>query len=177
MGEHASQVQSALRARLAASLPALDWQAEYDIAGTPVDVAGISESTVVLVELEWRRADPVDNTATLFRHLVADGERSALAESADRIVVVQLFTAYYDLVRGGVSSKRQNAEFVGNRIAASVPHVTYHGVSLPLSPPRADGDLPDDWQTAVETVVEYVCDVVVTRDERHTERDSDGTGT
>jgi hypothetical protein len=29
-------------------------------------------------------------------------------------------------------------------------------VTLPLAPPRADGDLPDDWQRPVETAVEYV---------------------
>lgn len=176
MGEHASQVQSALRARLAAAFPSLDWQVEYDVGGAPVDVAGRSESVFVLVELEWRRADPVDNTASLFRHLVADGSESALDEAAERIVVVQLFTAYYDLVRGGVSSKRRNAEFVGDRIAASVPHVSYHGLSLPLSPPRADGDLPDDWATAVDTVVESVCGAVGTRAETQTARELDGTG-
>jgi hypothetical protein len=66
---------------------------------------------------------------------------------------VQLFTAYYDLARGGVSSKRRNAEFVGARLAASFPHVSYHGVSLPLAPPRADGTLPDGWRASVDDAV------------------------
>ncbi len=159
MGEHASQVQSILRERLAESCPTFDWRAEYDLGGTPVDVAGVSDATLVFVELEWRRADPVDNTATLFRNLVASTDGSVLS-TARTVVVVQLFTAYYDLARGGVSSKRKNAEFVGNRIAASFPHVSYHGVTLSLSPPRADGDLPDDWRDAVETAAEYVAECV-----------------
>ncbi|WP_201741155.1 hypothetical protein [Salinigranum halophilum] len=168
MGEHASRVQSALRERLASAVEHLVWHVEYDLDGTPVDVAGVSDSTLVLVELEWRRADPVDNTATLFRHL-ADG---VLRASTDRtVVVVQLFTAYYDLVRGGVSSKRQNAEFVGDRIATAVPHVSYHGVSLPLSPPRADGDLPDDWRDAVETAVGSVSDALRSREQAHDGRE------
>lgn len=158
MGEHASQVQTALATALAARRPAFEWTTEYDLDGTPVDVAGVGHSVLVVVELEWRRADPVDNTATLFRQL-ADG---ILAESSPprRLVVVQLFTAYYDLVRGGVSSKRQNAEFVGRRIAASFDHVSYHGVSLDLLPPRADGTLPETWESAVDESVRDVLDAV-----------------
>jgi hypothetical protein len=122
MGEHASQVQARLRDRLAAARLDLDWRTEYDLDGTRVDVAGVSESTLVLVELVWRRADPVDNTATRFRHLATrrgDGSESesetVLAGSSDRrVVVVQPFIDHYDLVRGGVSSKRKNAEFVGD---------------------------------------------------------------
>jgi hypothetical protein len=158
MGEHASQVQSVLRERLAESCPTFDRRAEYDLGGTPVDVAGVSDATLVFVELEWRRADPVDNTATLFRNFAASADGSVL--STARTVVVQLFTASYDLARDGVSSKRKNAEFVGNRIVASFPHASYHGVTLPLSPPRADGDLPDDWRDAVETAAEYVAECV-----------------
>jgi hypothetical protein len=167
MGEHASQVQARLRDRLAAVRPGLDWRTEYDLDGTRVDVAGVSESTLVFVELEWRRADPVANTATLFRHLAA-GVLSASPTRA--VVVVQLFTTSYDLASGGVSSKREDAEFVGDRLAASFPHVSYHGVTLPLAPPRADGDLPDDWQRPVETAVEYVVECA-NADEARTTQD------
>lgn len=72
-------------------------------------------------------------------------------------MVVQLFTAYYDLARGGVSAKRENVEFVGRRTAASFDHVSDHGVSLPLSPPRADA--PDDWDRAVDAAAGRVLDV------------------
>jgi hypothetical protein len=153
MGEHASQIQSALRDRLAASRPVVDWDTEYDLGGTRVDVAGHSSAALVLVELEWRRADPVSNTATLFRHL-AEGVLSR--STARPVVVVQLFTAHYDLASGGVSGRRADAEFVGRRIAASFPHVSYHAVSLDLSPPRADGTLPDDWREAVDDAAERV---------------------
>jgi hypothetical protein len=163
MGEHASQVQSWLRERLAVLQCSLDWQTEYTLGGTPVDVAGIGPDTLVLVEVEWRRADPVDNTATLFRHLVDGILASTTDGSADSIVVVQLFTDYYDLVRGGVSSKRQNAEFVGDRIAGSFPHVSYHGLSLPLSPPKRGGSLPDDWHASVDAAAEQIGDVLRTR--------------
>jgi hypothetical protein len=88
-------------------------------------------------------------------------------------VVAQLFTAYYDLARGGVSSKRRNAEFVGRRVAASFPHVSYHGVSLPLDPPRADGTLPDGWRESVDDVVTVTLDALADAVERET---ADGSG-
>jgi hypothetical protein len=60
-----------LRDALAKRRPAFDWETEYHIAGTPVDVGGASPTHLVVIELEWRRADPADNTAPLFRHLSA----------------------------------------------------------------------------------------------------------
>lgn len=118
MGEAASTVQSRLRDRLAEALPAFAWTTEYSVGSTPVDVCGegvdddgeggAGADTLVLVELEWRRADSADNTAKLFRHLVEG------TISHDRVLVFQVFTAYYDLVTGSASSKRKNAEFVGD---------------------------------------------------------------
>jgi len=156
VGEFADAVQERLRERLAERRPSLDWQTEYRVGPTPVDVAGVgdlgggggnaaSESTVgetlALVELEWRRADPADNSAKLFRHL-ADG---ALDEH-DRIVVCQVFTGYYDLARGGVSSKRENAEFVGRVAADAFDRVSYSPVDFDLDPPKRGGEWPDDWR-------------------------------
>jgi hypothetical protein len=71
MGEFASTVQEFLRDELATARPTLEWHTEYRIAGTPVDIAGVGAEELTLVELEWRRADPADNTAKLFRHLDA----------------------------------------------------------------------------------------------------------
>ena len=150
MGEFAEAVQDRFRETLAERRPFLDWQTEYHVGPTPVDVAGvdngaIAESgttgTLALLELEWRRADPADNSAKLFRHL-ADG---ALDEH-DRIVVCQVFTGYYDLARGGVSSKRENAEFVGRVAADAFDRVSYSPVDFDLDPPKRGGEWPDDWK-------------------------------
>jgi hypothetical protein len=152
VGELAQQVQERLRDRLAATRPTLDWRLEHGIAGTQVDVAGIGETTV-LVELEWRRADPVDNTAKLFRHL-AEGRLP------DRVVVAQVFTAKYDLVSGGVNSRRQNAEFVGRVAADTFDRLSYHPIDLALDPPKRGGDLPKDWQESVDDAADRVEDLV-----------------
>lgn len=170
MGEHATAVQARLRELLAERRPDREWHTEYSVAGTPVDVAGtptdVAETptdmagtptdaadtdadSLVLVELEWRRADPADNTAKLFRHL-ADGRFET------RVVVCQIFTGYYDLTTGGVSSKRENAEFVGRAAARAFDRMTYHPVELPLDPPKRGGDLPGSWESATATAAEAV---------------------
>jgi hypothetical protein len=147
MGEFADDVQRRLRDGLADGRPALDWQTEYTVAGTPVDVAGVGRDERVLIELEWRRADPADNTAKLFRHV--DSE----AIAAERITVVQLFTEYYDLSGGGVSSKRANAEFIGETAAETFESMDYTALTLGIDPPKRGGPRPDDWATRVDEVV------------------------
>jgi len=150
VGEFADAVQERLRERLAERRPSFGWQTEYRVGPTPVDVAGVASSaagesatakTLALVELEWRRADPADNSAKLFRHL-ADGA----LDDHDRIVVCQVFTGYYDLARGGVSSKRENAEFVGRVAAEAFDRLSYAPVKFDLDPPKRGGEWPDDWQ-------------------------------
>ncbi|MEZ3145426.1 hypothetical protein [Halobaculum sp. MBLA0143] len=154
MGETANRVQVRLCEELRSRAAAYDWATEVTAASTPVDVAGSHDDTRVLVELEWRRADPADNTAKLFRHL-----HEGTVDAAT-VIVVQLFTGYYDLARGGVSSKRLNAEFVGGRAADSDSRVRYEPVDLAIDPPKRGGDLPDDWESAVAGVADAVCAAV-----------------
>ncbi|WP_435145090.1 hypothetical protein [Halobaculum sp. P14] len=166
MGDAAVRVQTRIRERLADARPAVDWRTEYDVGGTPVDVAGVhgdgnrggdgdedegGDSSLVLVELEWRRADPANNTVKLFRNL-ADGDLGG----GDDVRIVQVFTRYYDLQRGGVSTKRRNATFVGDRVARTFPAVTYDAVTLDVDPPKRGGALPDGWRAAVDRVVDAI---------------------
>jgi len=150
MGAFARDVAARLRERLATDRPALDWATEHHVAGTPVDVAGSEDDLLVAVELEWRRADPSDNAAKLFRHL------SEGAIDADRVVVVHLFTRYYDLASGGVSAKRKNAGFVGNVAANTLDGLSYHPVTVDLDPPKRGGERPDGWQAAVDEAAAVV---------------------
>ncbi|MFA9504019.1 hypothetical protein ACERIM_14750 [Natrinema sp. H-ect1] len=157
MGELARETQGRLRDALVARHPALEWQVEHRLAGTPVDIAGIGDDRLVLLELEWRRADPADNAAKLFRHLEA-----GLLDAFDAITVCHCFTEYYDLASGGVSSKRKNAEFVGRIASRAVDRFAYHPVELPLEPPKRGGDRPPDLPAAVDRAVDSI--------DRHLER-------
>ncbi|MDY7081800.1 MAG: hypothetical protein SXQ77_05190, partial [Halobacteria archaeon] len=80
-----------MKKTLAGELPVFDWRTEYYVGGTrtPVDVAGVGER-LILIELEWRRADPADNTAKIFRHL-------SETQNQKRVEFFQLFTRYYQL--------------------------------------------------------------------------------
>lgn len=152
MGQFADDVQERLRDAMAERDPGRRWVTEHEIGGTPVDVAGLDDDRLVLVELEWRRADPADNTAKLFRHL-----DSGTIES-DAILACQLFTGYYDLASGGVSSKRKNAEFVGRAAERALDGLSYHAVEIGIDPPKRGGERPDGWTAAIDDVADAILD-------------------
>jgi hypothetical protein len=154
VGEFAGAVNARLRDRLAERCPAFDWATEYRVAGTPVDVAGESPDHLALVELEWRRADPADNTAKLFRHLAAGRLPYA------RVSAFQVFTGYYDLASGGVSSKRENAEFVGRVAADAFEHLSYRPVEFGLTPPKRGGERPDRWARVADGTADRIADAL-----------------
>ncbi|WP_336136545.1 hypothetical protein [Natronomonas amylolytica] len=149
MGEFADEVADNLRDALADRLDSHAWATERYIGRTPVDVVGEGEP-LLLVELEWRRADPSNNTVKLFRHLVEDNF------DGGEVHLVQLFSRYYDLQSGGVSSKRANAEFVGKRVPMTVDDVTYTPLTLAVDPPKRGGERPDGWREAVDWAAERI---------------------
>lgn len=150
MGAFAVDVQRRLRHRLAATRPDVEWRTEYRLGATPVDVGGRFDAHLALVELEWRRADPANNSAKLFRHAVEE------SIEADRIVLFQVFTRYYDLANGGVSSKRRNAEFVGRMAADALDDVSYHPLTVDVDPPKRGGERPAGWCEATDAVAETI---------------------
>ncbi|MFT4904365.1 MAG: hypothetical protein ACI8UR_000922 [Natronomonas sp.] len=148
MGDDANRVAAELKALLEERWPNRSWTTEEHIGRTPVDVAGTGDPRV-LIELEWRRADPSNNTVKLFRHIAEDSIDQSL-------LVIQLFTRYYDLKSGGVSSKRENAVFVGDRVAETFDSVEYEALTLDIEPPKRGGPLPGEWEKATERVVEEI---------------------
>jgi hypothetical protein len=156
VGEFARTLQTAIRDGLVAARDEFEWREEYGVGGTPVDVVGTPagdsvEGALVAVELEVRRADPANNTVTLLRALDAGA-----LDRYGRVVVCQVFSAYYDLASGGVSTKRENATFVGRLAADAHEHVSYHAVDLPVAPPKRGGDPPADWEAAVDDAVSTI---------------------
>lgn len=144
MGAFARDVQEHLRQYLHTNQPRFHWSLEHDIAGTPVDVVGTDDDTIVCIELEWRRADPADNTAKLFRHL------SEETLTSTRTIICHVFSEYYDLASGGVSSKRLNAEFVGRVASESLPGLSYHPIEFAMTPPKRGTKLPENWRTVAD---------------------------
>ncbi|EMA46948.1 hypothetical protein [Halococcus saccharolyticus] len=162
MGTFATAVQNRLCDMLAERCVSYKWETERRIAGTPVDIAGRRSAEWVLVELEWRRADPADNTAKLFRHL-AEGalDRDNVSDAsdtpdADRVAVFQAFTSYYDLTSGGVSAKRENAEFVGRVASGALDRFTYTPIEFELEPPKRGGERPDDWRAVADATARTI---------------------
>jgi hypothetical protein len=153
VGAFADAVNDRFREGLAERRPGFEWTREHRIAGTPVDVAGVTPDHLVAVELEWRRADPADNAAKLFRH-IHEGRVDR------RVTVCQVFTRYYDLVSGGVSSKRANAEFVGRVAARTLSDLSYHAVAFDLDPPKRGADRPTGWIEAADGAVDRIASLL-----------------
>lgn len=154
MGEFATAVQNYLSTQLGERSPEFEWETEYTVAGTPIDIAGHSNGELILIELEWRRADPADNMAKLFRHL--DSGQLDVQE----ITVFQVFTNYYDLARGDVSSKRKNAEFVGQVAASTFPGLTYHPIGFDFDPPKRGEEWPSGWESIADEMIADLLDAV-----------------
>ena len=150
MGEFADDVILRLKDQLAQSCSSYTWNTEHRIAETPVDVVGIGNEQHVLIELEWRRADPADNVAKIFRHL------STSEVTTDKIMILQLFTNYYNLISGGVSSKRKNAEFVGETAADSLENLTYYPLDFEINPPKAGEVRPSEWKSIADSMATMV---------------------
>jgi hypothetical protein len=155
VGEFADDLHAPVRNALAGRDQTREWRTEWYAGRTPVDVAGIPDGSesddtpLFLVEVEVRRADPANNAVKLARH-ASDG-------AFERPVrLVHVFTDYYALDAGGVSSKRENAEFVGRLAADALDGFAYEAVTLPVSPPKRGDDPPAGWRDAVETVADRI---------------------
>lgn len=150
MGQFADAVTERLRERLTSARPGYEWRTEVRVGRTPVDVLGEASDRTVLVEFESRRADPATNAVKLFRHY---DEGTFDAPSA---ALFHVFSAYYDLSSGGVSSKREDAEFVGRVAADALEGLTYHPLRFDLVPPKGDADPPADWRDVADETADRI---------------------
>jgi hypothetical protein len=57
--------------------------------------------------------------------------------------VFQLFTRYYELADSSLSSRRKDAEFVGEAAAGSLGGLSYTAFSLDVRPPKRGGGVPE----------------------------------
>lgn len=154
MGKFAKTVQNYICSSLDKHYSTGRWDTEFRISGTPVDISGRINDHLYLVELEWRRADPADNAAKIFRHLDTDNVE------AEQITVFQIFTNYYELSRGGVSSKRKNAEFVGEIAARTLEKLSYAPINFHLDPPKRGQEWPDTWKATADNTIATLCDEI-----------------
>lgn len=70
----------------------------------------------------------------------------------------QVFTRYYDLVSGDISSKRKNAEFVGRVAADALDGLSYRSLTIDVDPPKRGGERPESWQGATDAVAETIAE-------------------
>ncbi|MCL9817787.1 hypothetical protein [Natronocalculus amylovorans] len=154
MGRFATTVQEYFCDFLSENYTNQVWETEYKISGTPVDLAGIGNNQLYLIELEWRRADPADNAAKLFRHFNTGNI------DAKYVTVFHIFTKYYKTSRGDYSSKRKNAEFVGEMAAKTFNRLSYRSIEFPFDPPKRGEEWPVHWKEAADEALTSVCNEI-----------------
>jgi hypothetical protein len=154
MGEFAETVQDYICEALSESYHTGIWETEFTINGTPVDIGGSYDNHLYLFELEWRRADPSDNAAKIFRHLQTDEIAN------EHITLFHIFTDYYELSRGGVSSKRENAEFIGETAAQAHEKLSYYPIDFDMDPPKRGEEWPDIWKETADRTVAALCNKI-----------------
>lgn len=154
MGEFATTVQEYLCASLAENYPSKSWTSEFSVGGTPVDIGGKMSNQLYLIELEWRRADPADNAAKIFRHLQAE------TIDSEQVIFFQVFSNYYELSRGGVSSKRKNAEFIGSTASRTFETLSYSSIDFDLDPPKRGDEWPSRWKDAADNTIRPICELI-----------------
>ncbi|MEF8841860.1 MAG: hypothetical protein V5A62_09585 [Haloarculaceae archaeon] len=74
--------------------------------------------------------------------------------------VFQVFTGKYDLVSGGVESRRKNAEFVGRTAADAFEELRYWPVEFGMTPPKRGGECPENWPEAADEVAARITSLV-----------------
>lgn len=150
VAQFADAVNQRLRDRLASTHPDFDWRTEARVGRTPVDVLGVDDGQTVLVEFESRRADPATNAVKLFRHF----DEGTL--DAPEAILFHVFSAYYDLSSGGVSSKRKDAEFVGRVAADALAGLAYHPLNFDLIPPKSGVNPPIGWRDVTDEMADRI---------------------
>ena len=114
----------------------------------------MSGEPLVLVEIQWRRANPVNNPVWLLRSLESDDF------PARRTVLARVFTRDYDLATGGYLTRRRNAEFAGRLPDGPLSTVSDRAFTLDVALLRGTASLPAGWCLAVEPVSTRVAGTV-----------------
>ena len=104
-------------------------------SSSKIDTLGTDYENIYIIELELSREDPVNNVAKVFFQL--DKEKQKFFEK--RIWFFHIFSKKYS-----TGSKKQIAEFVGNKMADEYDNVNYISLILDITP-KKDQDITDDF--------------------------------
>jgi len=102
----------------------IEW-GSYNLPGFgKMDLYAISPKYICIVEVELKRADPVNNVAKIYRYLEEDCSKF----QGKKVIFVHAFSPYYS--NGGGLTKRKTAEFIGNKMSERYENVAYLSIKF-----------------------------------------------
>lgn len=115
----------------------IKWSSRSKFFGSSseIDILGICQKNIYIIELELSREDPVNNVAKIWFQL--DKVKQTFSEKS--IWFFHIFSKKYSS-----GSKKQIAEFVGNKMADEYGNLKYTSLTLDIVP-RKDRDITDDF--------------------------------
>lgn len=129
------------------------WENEkqlFDVGN--IDIYGESRDHLYLIELEMRREDPVNNVVKFYRYV--DRIKDRFLEK--RITFIHVFSLFYEKRR----SKRENAVFIGEKMAKTIENVAYLPLNFNLLPPVAGDSFPAETDNSLKRLIEDLIDVI-----------------
>ena len=104
-------------------------------SSSKIDILGVSQKNIYIIELELSREDPVNNVAKIFFQL----DKGKPTFSEKRIWFFHIFSKKFS-----TGDKRQIAEFIGNKMSDEYNNLKYTSLTLDIIP-RKDQDLTEDF--------------------------------
>jgi hypothetical protein len=138
---------------LSKQIPLVKWENERQLSDVGnIDVYGESRNHVYVIELEMRREDPVNNVVKFYRY--ADRIKDRFLKG--KITFIHVFSLFYEKRR----SKRENAAFIGEKMAKTIENVTYLTLDFNLLPPVAGDSFPVETDHSLKRLIEDLIDVI-----------------
>ena len=133
-------------------IPSVKWENERQLSDVGnIDIYGESRNHVYLIELEMRREDPVNNVVKSYRYV----DRIKDRVSKRKITFIHVFSLFYEKRR----SKRENAVFIGEKMAKTIENVAYLPLDFNLVPPVAGDNFPVETEHSLEKLIEDLINV------------------
>lgn len=117
-----------------------------------IDIYGESRNHIYLIELEMWREYPVNNVVKFYRYV--DWIKDSFLEK--RITFIHVFSLFYEKRR----SKRENAVFIGEKMAKTIENVAYLPLNFNLLPPVAGDSFPAETDHSLKRLIEDLIDVI-----------------
>jgi len=128
------------------NIPFIKWESDIspDFWHGRFDLFGQHENKIYIIELEFKREDPVTNVIKVFRAI--DENKQLL--NKNRIYFIHIFSDFYNINK----TKKINAQFAGEKMSKAFNNLEYTSIDFDTVPPVRGDPFPSNTDIAVENL-------------------------